>query len=89
MEFLLFKPGKEVSKGFYAEIPVNIEVEGGYHNLAMFFDKVSKLSRIVNVSNIKIQKMKEPGMLKATCVATTYRFLEGPADNDKKGPGKK
>jgi type IV pilus assembly protein PilO len=80
LEFLLFEPGKEVAKGFYAEIPVKIEVSGGYHNLAMFFDKVARLPRIVNISNISVTKeaagkTAEAG-LKATCVATTYRFLE-------------
>jgi type IV pilus assembly protein PilO len=87
LEFLLFKPGKEQKKGFYAEIPVNIEVKGGYHNLAMFFDKVARLSRIVNVSDIKISKAKEAGELKATCVATTYRFIEG--TTQKQEPTKK
>jgi type IV pilus assembly protein PilO len=80
LEFLLFKPSKEVLRDFYAEIPVSIEVTGGYHNLAMFFDKVSRLSRIVNMSDIKIRHGKggkeAEGRLNATCVATTYRFVE-------------
>ena len=80
LEFLLFQPGNEVKKGFYAEIPVKIEVEGGYHNLGMFFDKVARLSRIVNISDINLKRAKsgKKGQLKlrATCVATTYRFLE-------------
>jgi type IV pilus assembly protein PilO len=80
LEFLLFKPAGEANKGFYAEIPVNIEVQGGYHNLGMFFDKVARLSRIVNVSDIKIKKAggkkESQKILQATCVATTYRFVE-------------
>jgi type IV pilus assembly protein PilO len=80
LEFLLFEPQAEVSKGFYAEIPVKIQVTGGYHNLAMFFDQVAKLSRIVNISNIKIEGVrgsKEAGKyLQASCVATTFRFIE-------------
>ncbi|MFQ5781101.1 MAG: type 4a pilus biogenesis protein PilO, partial [Nitrospiria bacterium] len=44
--------------GLYVEIPVNIEVAGGYHSLAVFFDKISKLSRIVNVSNIRMTSPK-------------------------------
>jgi type IV pilus assembly protein PilO len=82
LEFLLFMPEKEVSKGFYAEIPVKIEVKGGYHNLAMFFDQVARLSRIVNISDIKIKSAKgskEGGSeLEASCVATTFRFIEHP-----------
>jgi type IV pilus assembly protein PilO len=80
LEFMLFKPSQEVSKGFYAEIPVEIKVTGGYHNLATFFDKVAKLSRVVTVSNVKIKgtkgDKKGPGTLEASCVATTYRFIE-------------
>jgi len=90
LEFLLFKPSGEVNKGFYSEIPVNIEVQGGYHNLGMFFDKVARLSRIVNVSDIKIKKKSSKGgeTLQATCVATTYRFVED-AKKPAKGKGKK
>ncbi len=80
LEFLLFKPEKGVSKGFYAEIPVKIQVRGGYHNLAMFFDQVARLSRIVNISNIKIKGSKDSKKaekhLEASCVATTFQFVE-------------
>ena len=80
LEFLLFKPENEVPKDFYAEIPVKIQVRGGYHNLAMFFDQVARLSRIVNISNIKIKSAKvskKAGThLEASCVATTFRFVE-------------
>lgn len=80
LEFMLFKPSQEVSKGFYAEIPVEIKVTGGYHNLATFFDKVAKLSRVVTVSKVKITGTKGDkkglGTLEASCVATTYRFIE-------------
>jgi type IV pilus assembly protein PilO len=76
LEFMLFKPSQEVSKGFYAEIPVEIKVTGGYHNLATFFDKVAKLSRVVTVSKVNIKGTKGPGTLEASCVATTYRFIE-------------
>ena len=39
LEFLLFEPKTEVRKDFYAEIPVAMQVKGGYHDLAMFFDR--------------------------------------------------
>jgi type IV pilus assembly protein PilO len=80
LEFLLFKPEKEISRGFYAEIPVKIQVRGGYHNLAMFFDQVARLPRIVNISNIQIKgstgSKGAGGYLEASCVATTFRFVE-------------
>lgn len=86
LEFLLFKPGIEVPKGFYAEVPVNIEVIGGYHNLAIFFDKVARLPRIVNITNLNIGGTKEKDgqiLLKATFLATTYRFLQKEAKGGK------
>jgi len=92
LEFLLFQPTQEVLRDFYAEIPVKIQVSGGYHNLAMFFDKVARLSRIVNVSNISIKnagssKQKQT-FLKTSCMAITYRFVEN-AKEKKKGDKKK
>ena len=77
LEFKLFKPGGEVIRGFYAEIPVNIQISGGYHNLAMFFDRVARLSRIVNIMNISLKSAGgTAAILDASCVARTYRFLE-------------
>ena len=78
LEFLLFRPEKQVSKEFYVEIPVSIEVLGSYHDVAIFFDKVGKLDRIVNVVNVNMIPIKELSTtLKTSCKATTYRFKEG------------
>jgi type IV pilus assembly protein PilO len=79
LEFLLFQPGKEVNKGFYAEIPVVIKVNGLYHDVAVFFDKVSKLPRIVNISDVKIrsENRDDSNILTTSCIAKTYRFIEG------------
>jgi len=79
LEFLLFQPKQEKNKEFFAEIPVSIQVTGSYHNVALFFDKVSRLSRIVNVDNIKLNttKAKKGGLdLQTSCTAITYRFIE-------------
>lgn len=56
LDFKLWRPGakKENASGLYIEIPVSVEVAGGYHSVGAFFDKISKLRRIVNVSNIKM-----------------------------------
>ena len=78
LEFLLFRPEKQVSKEFYVEIPVSIEVLGSYHDVAIFFDKVGKLDRIVNVVNVNMIPIKELSTtLKTSCKATTYKFKEG------------
>jgi type IV pilus assembly protein PilO len=77
LEFLLFSPEKEIPKEFYVEIPVSVEVRGGYHDVAIFFDKIGKLDRIVNVSNVTMIPIKANSTnLKTTCKAVTYRFKE-------------
>ena len=76
LEFLLFQPESEINKDFYAEIPVSIKVAGNYHNVGLFFDKVSRLSRIVNIKDIVMETSKEGNMLNTSCTAVTYRFVE-------------
>jgi len=88
LEFNLFKPEAEIVKGFFAEIPVSIEVNGTYHQLAMFFDRISRLERVVNIKNIKISGAKAAkgattNRLKTTCTAVTYKFLENAAVAEK------
>ena len=81
LEFLLFEPKPEIKKEFYAEIPVAMSIEGGYHNLAIFFDQVARLSRIVNIENIQMSgsaKGKDGRDLNAKCMAVTYKFIESP-----------
>ena len=94
LEFLLFEPKNEVRKEFYAEIPVAMQVVGGYHDLAIFFDKVARLSRIVNIKNISMGRVKDTQQLNTTCTAVTYKFIEPApkkpsAKKPKKRPSKK
>ncbi len=49
-----FTPGDFVPKEFYAEWPIDISLDGTYHNLALFFDRMSRFSRIINVEALKI-----------------------------------
>jgi type IV pilus assembly protein PilO len=76
---------KEQEHDFYVEVPFNIELEGTYHDLAKFFERVSKLPRIVNIGSLKIRtgskRNSERTMLKIDGTATTFRFL-----SKKKGP---
>ncbi|MDY7031319.1 MAG: type 4a pilus biogenesis protein PilO [Thermodesulfobacteriota bacterium] len=79
LEFLLFKPKGEVAKDFYAEIPIDIKVSGSFHKVAIFFDKVSKLPRIVNVTNLDMGSPKVSDneiLLTTSCLATTFKFIE-------------
>jgi type IV pilus assembly protein PilO len=77
LDFLTFKPLADIPKDFYAEIPVTINVRGPYHNMGFFFDQVSKLERIVSVSNVKMSSPKKEGgemLLNSDCRLVTYRF---------------
>ncbi len=79
LEFKAFRPRDEIAKDFYAEVPIEVEFSGDYHDIARFFDKVSKLPRIVNVSQLEMEIAgQEQGTtrLKVHGEATTFRFLE-------------
>jgi type IV pilus assembly protein PilO len=90
LDFVLFQPKKDVAKGFYAEIPVDLGVTGGYHQIAVFFDKVASLPRIVNLRRIKITpRSQNDNALSMTCQAVTYKFLESAAPQRKRGQRKK
>lgn len=80
LEFLLFKPLKERHQDFYVEIPVSMELSGSYHNVALFFDRVGRMERIVNIFDVSMKPIKERSTdLITRCDAVTYRF-KGEAD---------
>jgi type IV pilus assembly protein PilO len=77
LEFLTFKPLAAVPKDFYSEIPISIRVNGPYHNMGSFLDHVSKLARIVSVSNVKMSAPKKSEgemFLDSDCTLITYQF---------------
>lgn len=79
LEILLFRPRAENFQEFYAEIPVDIVVRGGFFNAATFFDEVGKLNRLVNIDNIDLKNPKvgsDQVVLEISTLATTYRFLD-------------
>jgi len=75
IEFKSFIPKAQKRKGFYAAVPVQMNIAGTYHQIAIFLDRISGLDRIVNVSNLKLSPKKGGGRINATCTLTTYRFL--------------
>lgn len=94
LDFLTFQPKGEIAKEFYAEIPVGISVRGPYHNVGSFLYQVSKLDRIVSVSNINLGSpamQKGEMLLNAKFTLVTYRFIEASLDDkqQKKIDGKK
>jgi type IV pilus assembly protein PilO len=73
-----FTPLPEEKREYVAEVPVELEVEGTFHEVAMFFDRLSKMNRIVYVQNIEMGKAIERGgkvSLTVAGKAVTFRFL--------------
>lgn len=76
LQFVLFKPDAEKPLDFYAELPVNIEVTGTYHEMGEFVSDLAALPRIVTLSNIAISSKPGTDHLTMTTLAKTYRYLE-------------
>jgi len=101
LEVTLFRQKPETLHDLYAEVPVEMAVRGGYHQIALFFDKVRHLDRIVNVSDLSLknaQPVDGQMYVEASFFATTYRFLseeereriaKEKQDAEKKKKGKK
>ncbi|MBK6631221.1 MAG: type 4a pilus biogenesis protein PilO [Betaproteobacteria bacterium] len=75
LQFELFKPGKETTKDFYAELPITLKITGSYHDLGAFAADVAKLSRIVSLTNVAVAPDKG-ALLKMDATAMTYRYLD-------------
>ena len=75
LQFELFKPGSNVVKEFYAEMPIDIRVTGNYHELGEFASDVARMPRIVTLNNLAINTDKD-GRLKLEAKAITYRYLD-------------
>lgn len=84
LNFTLFRPKPEEPQQFYARVPIELVFLGNYHNTGIFFDKVSKLPRIINVVNFNMVRAKDLDKGKAdteisvrtSCLVNTYRFIE-------------
>jgi len=80
LEIIQFKQRPEQFEDFYAAVPVDILVRGAYVQVAAFFDKVARMARIVNVSNVAIKsgsRMEADNVqLDSACAAVTFRFLD-------------
>src|SRR5262245_40049115 len=86
-----FTPGDFAAKDFYSEWPIVIQLDGTYHNLALFFDRMSRFSRIINVEEMKIQSLDQPGKsIAANFVAKTFIYTaeEKAGQGQKAAPGK-
>jgi type IV pilus assembly protein PilO len=80
-DLLRFTPGNFLDREFYSEWPINVSLTGTYHNLAMFFDRIGRFSRIINIDNLKVSAARGNARghtLAATFVARTFIYREKP-----------
>ncbi len=84
-----FQPQDTVTQEMHSEWPIRLQLDGTYHNLGTFFDRVSKFSRIINISDVVILA-KEPPELNLTisveCTATTFVLLDAPEPEETPDP---
>ena len=92
LEFTLFRPKPEEPQQFYAKVPIELVALGSYHNVGIFFDKVSKLPRIINVVDFNMTRAKDfkgksetEILVKTSCMINTYRFIEKKSEEKKSG----
>ncbi len=83
LEQELFQPQREVTRDFYAELPIQMRLTGGFHEFATFASNVAALPRIVTLHDIKISPAaaargaaQSPGSLTMVLTAKTYRYLD-------------
>src|SRR5581483_5819754 len=85
LDIKLWRPGNQVEdpSKLFLRMPVSVEVAGGYHTAALFFDRINKLSRIINVSDLK---MGSPRIEQGRVVTqTVFDLVAFAAPQDKKG----
>ncbi|MGH7407620.1 MAG: type 4a pilus biogenesis protein PilO [Candidatus Methylomirabilales bacterium] len=83
--FTLFRPQAAVKKDFYAEVPIQVRVEGSFHALGAFFDRMGKMERIMNIGTLSVSPAPATGQdgrrrasdmtIIAEFNATTFTFV--------------
>jgi type IV pilus assembly protein PilO len=84
LEFTLFRPKPEEPQPHYSKVPIELNTIGSYHNTGIFFDRVSKLPRIINVVDFNMTRAKEVKgkggqeevLVRTSCLLNTYRLVE-------------
>ena len=80
LEIKKFRPAEEEKKGFYAELPIALEVSGSFHQLATFISGIAALPRIVTINDMALEPFSadddSSAKLKMTATAKTYRYLQ-------------
>lgn len=91
-----FRPQAISVKEMHAEWPISLTLDGSYHNLGLFLDRVSKFPRIINIGALTLAQRESPtasSTMTITCTATTFVLVEQAAPvadtKGKKAPAKK
>lgn len=93
--FTLFKPGKPKQDEFVNRIPIKIKAQGDYHDLGRFFEHLSRMERIVNITDLKMDQAKKSrgktreGTISGEFTATTYTFGGAPEGAPEGAQGRK
>jgi type IV pilus assembly protein PilO len=83
-----FTPKSYIDQEFYSEWPIDIQLDGGYHNLAMLFDQISRFSRIINIENLTVEARSgrdEAHSISAKFTAKTFVYKDEEAVTDGTG----
>jgi type IV pilus assembly protein PilO len=78
-----FTPRNFIDREFYSEWPIQVNLTGTYHNLALFFDRIARFSRIINIDNLKISAVRRRGgrgghTLSTQFIARTFIYKPAP-----------
>ena len=76
IEFQLFKPEAPINQGFYSDNPVEVVIEGGFHQTGVFLSRLANLNRIVNISQLNMEGIESqedtPFTVETSMVLTAY-----------------
>jgi type IV pilus assembly protein PilO len=71
----LFQPRPPVVRDYYSEIPISLNAEASYHQFGEFFERVAKMARVVNITEIKLSGLNRPRVpIRAELVLATYMY---------------
>jgi type IV pilus assembly protein PilO len=71
LDLLRITPGNLTDRDFYSEWPIRIEIRGTYHNLGMFFDRIGRFSRIINVDDLAVSAV-DPGRFAGHTISSNF-----------------
>jgi len=78
-DLLRFTPGRFIERDFYSEWPIDIRLDGAYHNLALLFDRISRFSRIINIENLNVSARRQADTnrtISASFTAKTFVYKD-------------